>query len=96
MTLALEPFRVEVPDATLEDLRERLARARLPNQVAGTGWAQGTDRAFLEDLVDYWRDGYDWRRVEGELNRYQHVRTTVDGQTLHALHARAGGPTRCR
>jgi epoxide hydrolase len=92
MGLTLEPFRVEVPDATLDDLRDRLARARLPNQVADAAWTQGTERGFLHDLVEYWRDGYDWRRVEAELNRYQHVRTSVDGQPLHALHARAGSP----
>jgi microsomal epoxide hydrolase len=92
MALTLEPFRVEVPAPTLEDLRDRLARARLPNQVSDMGWDQGTERGFLTDLVEYWRDGYDWRRVEAELNRYDHVRATVDGQTFHALHARSAAP----
>jgi microsomal epoxide hydrolase len=89
MGLALKPFQVEIPDATLTDLHDRLTRTRLPNQVAGIGWDQGTDRATLEALLRVWRDAYDWRRVETELNRYEHVQTVVDGQRLHALHARS-------
>jgi pimeloyl-ACP methyl ester carboxylesterase len=92
MALDLEPFRVEIPDATLTDLRERLARTRLPNQVQGIGWDQGTELGVLEGLLRHWRDRYDWRRVEAELNGYEQVRATVDGQRLHALHARSASP----
>ncbi len=92
MAAALEPFRIEVPDATLEDLRARLARTRLPNQIEGIGWAQGTERDYLRDLLDHWRGAYDWRRVEAELGGYDNVRVVVDGQPLHALHARSRSP----
>ncbi|HEY6318259.1 MAG TPA: epoxide hydrolase N-terminal domain-containing protein, partial [Acidimicrobiia bacterium] len=92
MALALEPFRIEVPDAALDDLRARLERTRLPNQVDGIGWAQGTELGSLGDLLDRWRDAYDWRRVEAELGGYEQVRTVVDGQALHALHARSTSP----
>jgi len=52
----IAPFRVEVPEAVLDDLHERLARTRLPNQVADAGWSQGTELGFLADLLAYWRD----------------------------------------
>jgi pimeloyl-ACP methyl ester carboxylesterase len=92
MGLALEPFRVQVSEATLTDLRERLGRTRLPNQIEGIGWDQGTEVGVLTDLLGTWRDHYDWRRVEAELNGYEHIQTTIDGQRLHALHARSGSP----
>jgi pimeloyl-ACP methyl ester carboxylesterase len=92
MPLAVEPFRVAVADEALADLRGRLARARLPNQVSGIGWDQGTELGFLTELVSYWRDGYDWSRLEAELNRYDHVRASIDGQPIHAVHARSSSP----
>ena len=73
MGLTLEPFRIDIPDATLADLHDRLERTRLPNQIDGMGWDQGTDRAVLEDLLRHWRDQYQWRKVEAELNGYEHV-----------------------
>jgi microsomal epoxide hydrolase len=85
----VEPFTVAVPDAVLEDLRARLAGTRLPNQIDGIGWEQGTDRGFLVDLLDHWRDRYDWRETEGRLNAIGQLVTEVDGQRIHLLHARA-------
>ena len=55
------PFTVAVPDDVLDDLRARLARTRLPNQLTGVGWGEGTELRFLADLLDHWRDGFDWR-----------------------------------
>ena len=92
MPLAVEPFHVAVPDATLDDLRDRLGRARLPNQVDGIGWDQGTELGFFTGLLAHWRDRYDWRRVEAELNEHEHVRVVVDGQPIHALHAQSTAP----
>jgi epoxide hydrolase len=57
MSPAIDPFRVDIADEVLADLKDRLRRTRYPNQVAGTGWAQGTDLAYLHELVDYWGDG---------------------------------------
>jgi microsomal epoxide hydrolase len=92
MRPTVELFRVAVPDAALEDLRDRLARTRLPNQVEGIGWDQGTELGFFTGLLAHWRDRYDWRRVEAELNEHEHVRVVVDGQPIHALHARSTSP----
>jgi pimeloyl-ACP methyl ester carboxylesterase len=90
--LDLTPFRVEIPDAALDDLRGRLARARLPNQIEGIGWDQGTELGFLEQLLTYWRDGYDWRAQEARLNALDHVLAEADGQRIHAIHARSPEP----
>ena len=59
---AIRPFRVDVPQAELDDLRERLARTRWPDDYEGVGWDYGTDLATMKELATYWRDGYDWRQ----------------------------------
>ncbi|MFA5886118.1 MAG: epoxide hydrolase family protein [Acidimicrobiia bacterium] len=90
--LAFEPFRVAVPDAVLDDLRERLARTRLPNQVDGARWSQGTELGYLTDLLAYWRDGFDWRAAEARINAFdQHV-TEIEGQRFHFVHQRSPEP----
>ena len=88
----MEPFRVDVPQAVLDDLHDRLRRTRFPNQVAGAGWEQGTELAYLRELVDYWLDGFDWRAAEARLNAYPQQVTEVDGQRLHFVHARSPEP----
>jgi pimeloyl-ACP methyl ester carboxylesterase len=84
----MTPFRIEVPDAVLADLRERLARTRWPAAVEGVGWDRGTDPAYLRDLVAYWQDGYDWRVHEAALNELPQF--TADG--LHFVHQRSADP----
>ena len=83
----IEPFEVDVSEDDLEDLRRRLARARWPSQAPEPGWEQGTDLAYLRELVDYWLDGFDWRAQERRLNRLDHFLTTIDGQRVHFVHA---------
>jgi pimeloyl-ACP methyl ester carboxylesterase len=75
----MERFTVEVPEATLGDLAERLARARWPGALNGSGWEDGTSPAFLRELVGWWQTGFDWRAHEAAINRYAHFRATVDG-----------------
>src|SRR5262249_60036512 len=79
----VEPFRIAVPDAVLADLRERLARTRLPDEMPDSGWTYGTNLAYLRDLVAYWRDRYDWRAAEARLNAFPQFRATVDGLGIH-------------
>jgi pimeloyl-ACP methyl ester carboxylesterase len=92
MAGTVAPFRVEVSDATLEDLRRRLAQARFPEPLPGAGWDYGTDDAFLADLVAHWRDGYDWRAHEAAMNRYDHFRVVIDDVPIHYIHRRGVGP----
>ncbi len=88
----IRPFKVEVPEAVLADLRERLARTRWPDQIPETGWEYGTELAYLKALCETWRTGYDWRAQEAALNRWPQFTTTIDGQNLHFVHARSKHP----
>lgn len=89
MSDAIEKFEIRVSDEQLEDLRERLARTRWPDQIPGSGWDYGTDLAYLQELCEYWREKFDWRAQEALLNRHDHFRTRIDGQPLHFLHVRS-------
>ncbi len=75
MNDAVEPFEVHVDDSVLEDLRDRLGRTRFPDQMEGTGWEYGTPVPYLRELVEHWRDTYDWRAEEAKLNLLDHFRT---------------------
>jgi microsomal epoxide hydrolase len=92
MTLEFTPSPIDAPQMVLDDLRDRLARARLPNQLAGAGWEMGTERAYLESLLAYWKDDFDWRVQEARFNAYEPTATVVDGQRIHVLHARSPEP----
>jgi epoxide hydrolase len=85
----IEKFTVRVEDAVLDDLKTRLARTRWPDQMDGVGWDYGSELGAVRELCEYWRDKFDWRRVEAELCRYEHGTTQIDGQRLHFLHARS-------
>jgi len=83
---AIHPFRVEIPQADLDDLHDRLARTRWPDELVGVGWSRGVPLGYLQDLAGYWRDGYDWRGQEARLNQLPQFTTVVDGQPIHFLH----------
>lgn len=89
--MSIESFNVNVPQETLEDLRERLASARLPDEVEGADWDYGTNLDYLKKLVRYWHDDFDWRAQEESINRFAHFRTEVDGFGLHFIHERGRG-----
>jgi pimeloyl-ACP methyl ester carboxylesterase len=88
----IRPFRVEVPDAVLDDLRDRLGRTRWPDQIPGSGWDYGTDLAYLQELCEYWQNTFDWRAQEDRFNRWPHFLTDIDGQQIHFIHARSDDP----
>ncbi|QIS11883.1 epoxide hydrolase family protein [Nocardia arthritidis] len=85
----IRPFRIEIPQAELDDLRERLARTRWIDDLPGTGWERGVPGAYLRDLAAYWAEKFDWRAVEAELNAHPQFSTTIDGQDVHFLHIRS-------
>ena len=86
---AIRPFTIDVPEEVLVDLQNRLARSRLPDQIPGAGWDYGTDRAYLEELLAYWQDGFDWRAQEQVVNRFDHFKTVIDGVDVHFIHQRS-------
>jgi epoxide hydrolase len=85
----IRPFRIDVPDADLEDLKDRLARTRWPDQPSGVGWSYGTPLEYVREMAEYWRTSYDWRKEEARLNEFPQFTTTIDGANVHFLHVRS-------
>ncbi|MBN1205805.1 MAG: epoxide hydrolase [Myxococcaceae bacterium] len=88
----MEKFTINVPDAVLADLSERLARTRWPDQVDNAGWDYGTELGYLKRLTDYWRNEFDWRRQERMLNALPQWRVDIEGIGIHFVHVRGVGP----
>ncbi len=88
----IEEFRIDIPQADLDDLRDRLARTRWPDQLPGVGWDYGIALDDVRELAEYWRTGYDWRVHERQLNSFPQFTTEIDGQRVHFLHVRSGVP----
>jgi pimeloyl-ACP methyl ester carboxylesterase len=82
----IRPFRVEVSDAALGDLQERLAHTRLPQPTPAEDWTYGTPNSYLSETVDHWRTEFDWRAQESRMNEFPQYLTEIDGQTVHFLH----------
>jgi len=88
----IRPYRISVPQADLDDLRERLARTRWARDLPGTGWERGVPTTYLRELAGYWATKYDWRAHEAALNAYPQFITTIDGADVHFLHVRSAEP----
>jgi len=92
MDQEIRPFRIDIPETDLDDLRDRLARTRWPAELPGLGWTRGVPLDYLEGLAEYWRSGYDWRKYETALNDFPQFTTEIDGQRIHFLHVRSPEP----
>jgi pimeloyl-ACP methyl ester carboxylesterase len=88
----ISPFRIDVPQAALDELAAKLDATRWPAPLPGDGWDTGVPTAWLRTLADHWRSGYDWRAAERELNAFPQFTTTIDGQNIHFLHVRSAEP----
>jgi epoxide hydrolase len=88
----LRPFQIAIAQSALDDLAGRLARTRWPSEITGAGWSRGVPRDYLQDLAEYWRTNYDWRRHEDRLNQLPQFTTAIDGQNVHFLHVRSPEP----
>lgn len=88
----IRPFRIDIAQAELDDLNQRLARTRWPGELPGIGWSRGVPLGYLKELAEYWRAGYDWRGWEARLNEFPQFTTTIDGQHIHFLHVRSPEP----
>jgi Epoxide hydrolase N terminus len=88
----IRPFRVDLPEEDLDDLRRRLALTRLPSKELVTDRCQGVQLATLQALARYWANDYDLRRVEARLNALPQFMTTIDGVDIHFLHVRSPHP----
>ncbi|OMB97278.1 epoxide hydrolase [Mycobacterium sp. NS-7484] len=87
---AIKPFRIAIPDADLDDLKDRLKRTRWPEVETVDDWTQGSPLAYTRELATYWADEYDWRAREAALNRFDHFITEIDGLDIHFIHQRCG------
>ena len=90
--MAIVPFQVEIPQQDLDDLQDRLANTRLPDQIPDTSWEYGTERGYLEELLLYWQHEFDWRAQEARLNQFDQFKTEIDGVEMHFIHQRSSTP----
>lgn len=89
--MTVQPFTIDIPEADLDDLQDRLARSRWIDAAADDGWTYGIDLAYMRELVDHWQQHYDWRQHEAALNRFAQFRADVDGVGIHFIHERGRG-----
>jgi pimeloyl-ACP methyl ester carboxylesterase len=92
MTDDITPFTLHVPQARLDDLRDRLDRTAWPPPLPGDDWDTGVPTHWLRGLVEYWRTGYDWRAAEARINAIPQFTTEINGQRVHFLHVRSPEP----
>jgi Epoxide hydrolase N terminus len=77
--VAPRPFKIAVPESSLDDLKARLARVRWPDEISGEPWQFGTDLAYLKSLCAYWKDQYDWRAQEAQINLFKQFKVSIGG-----------------
>ncbi|MDX3225807.1 epoxide hydrolase [Streptomyces sp. ME19-01-6] len=89
----IHPFRIAIPQADLDDLRDRLTRTRWPDQPPGAGWPYGVPLDYVREVAEHWAGEFDWRAQEARLNAFPQFTTDIDGQRVHFLHIRSPEPT---
>lgn len=85
----IEPFNINIPQSALDDLQQRLANARWPDQETVNDWSQGVPLKKLQSLCEHWQQHYDWRACESRVNNYPQFMTSIDGLDIHFLHIRS-------
>ena len=90
--MKFQPFMIDVPQSTLNDLQERLARTRWPQAVAEDGWESGASLSYMKELVNYWQSNYDWRRQEAFLNSFANYQADIEGVNIHFVYEHGKGP----
>jgi epoxide hydrolase len=88
----MRPFKIDIPQSALDDLKQRIAATRWPDEMPGVGWSRGVPLAYLKELAEYWRTRYDWRSAEARLNEFPQFITEIDGANVHFMHVRSPEP----
>ncbi|MFF4562729.1 epoxide hydrolase family protein [Streptomyces sp. NPDC001435] len=88
----MHPFRIDIPQAQLDDLHRRLDATRWPDELPGVGWDRGVPLGYLKELAEYWRTSFDWRAAEAQLNAHPQFTEEIDGARVHFLHVRSPEP----
>ena len=86
------PFKIDIADEVLDDLRRRLRNTRWPESELVDDWSQGIPLSYVKDVCSHWADGYDWRKREAALNRFDQFTTKIDGVDIHFVHVRSPNP----
>jgi epoxide hydrolase len=92
MSIDMRTFRIDIPQADLDDLQRRLEQTRWPGALNGSGWERGAPLEYIKELTEYWRSTYDWRSAEARLNTFPQFTTDIDGTNVHFLHVRSPEP----
>jgi pimeloyl-ACP methyl ester carboxylesterase len=92
LSTAATPFTIAVPDEAIEDLRRRLGNARIASDFNNADWQYGVERSYVVDLMEYWRDGFDWRAQEAQMNALPNYRVTIDDVPIHFIKVEGKGP----
>jgi microsomal epoxide hydrolase len=90
--MSIQPFKIDISQAIIDDLHARLAATRWPDEIEGARWEYGTNLGYLKDLTDYWQHAFDWRKQEVRLNHFAHFKTDIDGHSIHFIYERGKGP----
>ncbi len=90
--LRVDPFRISIPEKSLNDLRARLRQTRWPDEVQGADWRYGANLAYMKELADYWIWGFDWAAQETRINSFANYQAVVGGLRIHFVHERGKGP----
>ena len=90
--MAVQPYKIEIPDSVLDDLKSRLERTRWPDELPGTSWDYGSNLDYVKELVEYWRTKFDWHAQEKLINSFSHFKSKVDGLNIHFIHEKGKGP----
>jgi epoxide hydrolase len=89
VSIIFSPFLPQIDQSVLDDLQARLSNSRLPESETVSDWSQGIPLSYVRELLDYWRDGYDWRRCEAALQRWPHFKAEIDGLPIHFMHIKS-------
>jgi pimeloyl-ACP methyl ester carboxylesterase len=87
----MQPFKIEIPDDVLIDLKNRLKNSRWPDEISGADWNYGANLSYLKSIVDYWQNTFDWRAQENKLNQFSQYKTDIDGMGIHFIYEHGKG-----
>src|SRR5580658_9348090 len=90
--MAIEPFSIPYSQAAVDDLRQRLARTRWPDEIPGSRWEYGFELGSLKQICKYWREDFDWNAQIARISEFEHFRYLAEGVGIHFIHARGKGP----
>jgi epoxide hydrolase len=88
----VRPYRIDISDGDIQDLRDRLAKTRWPDELPGAGWSYGVGLDYVKEMTELWRTSFDWRKQEAVLNEFPQFTATIDGTNVHFMHVRSPEP----